>query len=180
MSLRCARSICCAPFTNTRSTVLGGGHPPVLTATRAAAAVAKHRECVLDAVSGRRVQRDLPHLSEFVDQPQPLAGLRAGVCLCSDLVEVWILRHFRRSKSGGHQVADWLTSFVRHAVDALRPDREVDSLAFGKLPATFAGAKRWAPAEDYKQLLRPMVEMERNPVSRSEFVDTRTETDAAR
>ena len=35
-----------------------------------------------------------------VDEPEPLAGLRAGPSLCSDLAKIWIFGDFRPSLSG--------------------------------------------------------------------------------
>jgi hypothetical protein len=65
-------------------------------------------------------------------------------------------------------------------VHTVRPDGEVNNLAFGQFSAPFAGPKCRTAAQYHEQLLRRMVEMEWNPITRSEFIETRAQVNATR
>jgi hypothetical protein len=114
------------------------------------------------------------------DQPQAFPCLRSCSRLCSDLVQIRVLRNLWRNERGRHQVAHGCIRPVGQSVHTVRPDGEVNNLAFGQFSAPFAGPKCRTAAQYHKQLLRPMVEMEWNPITRSEFIETRAQVNATR
>ena len=69
-----------------------------------------------------------------VDEPEPLAGLRAGPSLCSDLAKIWIFGDFRSSLSRRHDDAHSTGGVVAQRVRTSRAGWEVDYLALVKYP----------------------------------------------